>query len=139
MASENETRIIAVLRGVSYMLLLSGILTVSPFALFSLLKVAAPGHAAMLFIAAGGIALCLPIVFVPASALWVGRMSGNHDDKFYVLSRGCIRYLPALSLGLVELFISAKTGNAYVSLGFGAVLIVYATFLLKLDADRARI
>lgn len=134
MMSDNNARIALASKMTSCLLLLSGILMVLPFPAFYLIKVAAPGQAAMMFIMAGGSVLCLPMLSIPISALWVWRKNGNHDDKFHVLSRGCFRYLPALSLGFVELILSAKTGNAFLSLGFGAMLIVYAVVLLRIDS-----
>lgn len=134
MIPDNNVRIALASKITSCLLLLSGILMVMPFPIFYLIKVAAPGKAAMMFIMAGGAVLCIPMLSIPISALWVWRKNGNHDDKFHVLSRGCSRYLPALSLGLIELLFSAKTGNAYLSLGFGALLIIYAGVLLKIDA-----
>lgn len=137
MTSNNSSRIALALRVTSYLLLLSGILMVLPFPIFSLIKVAAPGKVAMIFIMTGAAVLCIPLITLPMSALWVWKMNGNHDDKFHVLSRGCFRYFPALSLGFIEMIFSAKTGNAYLSLAFGAALIVYACVLLKIDSAAA--
>lgn len=147
MATENEIQNVKVLKITSYLLLLSGVLMVLPFPLFFIVKLFVgaggwgsfdPALVAMMFIAAGGLVLCVPVLSIPISALWVWRKSGSHDDKFFVLSRGFFRYLPILSLGIVELIYSAKTGNAYLSLGFGAFLILYAGVLLKVDAGRAQ-
>lgn len=134
MISDNNARIVLASKITSCLLLFSGILMVLPFPIFYLVQVAAPGKAAMMFILAGGAVLCVPILSIPISALWVWRKNGNHDDKFHVLSRGCFKYFPALSLGLIELILSAKTGNAYLPLVFGAALIVYAVILLKIDS-----
>lgn len=147
MKSENESRVVAVLRVTSYLLLLAGILTVLPYPLFYVIKrivqasgsgTFAPGHAAMMFIFAGELVLCIPMLSIPGTALWLRRKNDSHDDKFHVLSRGFFRYLPALSLGLIELFYTAKTGNAYIPGVFGTLLIIYSSILLKIDSGDAR-
>ena len=143
MLNENASPAVKALKITSYLLLISGILMVLPYPLFYSLKIIlrasgvrsfSPGFAFMMFLVAGQLVLCIPLLSISISALWVYRQTGSHDRKFHVLSRGFFRYSPALALGFFELIYTTTTEKFYIPGVFGALLIVYAWFLLKLDS-----
>lgn len=148
MATEIEIRRVKVLKIIAYLLFLAGMLMVIPYPLFySLKKILlisgvrsfSPGKAFMLFLLAGQLVLCIPILSIPFSGLWLWRQTGNRDEHLYVISRGFFRYSPALALGFIELIYTTTTEKFYIPGVFGALLIVYAWILLKIDSRGASV
>lgn len=140
--AENEMRKTKVFKVTAYLLLFAGALMVFPYPLFYLIKAAlramgvemsAPGHAFMAFLVAGQVALCTPLFSITGSAIWIWRQAGTPEERFHSVCGGYLRYLPALILGGFALLYTGRTGNAYIPGIFGALLIVYAWFLLKID------
>jgi hypothetical protein len=147
MPTENETRRIKVLKITSYLLLAAGILMLLPYPLFYLLRPlfrAAHGTRTiawpiMVAVAVSGpIVLCIPLLSISVSAMWVLRQTGSHDEKFYVFNRGWLRYLPTPILGFSLMVYSGRHPSYYYLGAFGALLIVYSCILLKIDSESAR-
>lgn len=130
------------LRGLTYILMVAGVVIVLPFPLVALLNVIfriapssvfAPGALLAGILAVGHLVLLLPILTISISALWVYKVTEDHAVKFSVFKRGFMRFLPVAVVALAQMVITVKNNLTFLPLGFGILLLIYAGWLLKLD------
>lgn len=137
------------LRSLTYILIVAGAIIVLPFPLVAFLNVIfrlspgsafPPGTLLAGILAAGHLVLLLPIMTISASALWVYKETSDHSAKFSVLKRGFLRYLPAALIACIQMVITVRYSMTFLPFGFGILLLIYASWLLKkdrLDSDPA--
>jgi len=125
------------LKVLSYCLLLSGALLLSPFLLMLLTKVAPIALPLSLFGAlfvGGSIAVCLTLLAIPACGIWIQTKSTIEDLKaFYKIS--LIRFAPVAVAGLIHIYAGRHFGFNITGL-FALSLIIYGGWLLVQDRER---
>lgn len=123
------------LKALSYGLLLSGALLLSPFVLMLLTKVAPVPLPLSLFGAlfvGGSVAVCLTLLAIPACGIWIQTKSTIDDLKaFYKIS--LLRFAPVAIAGVIQLMYTGRNSAFHITGLFALSLMIYGGWLLTQD------
>lgn len=135
--AENMTMNGRALGILSYSLLAAGILLLSPFLLFALVKIAPIGPLRATLFAdlyvIGAAAIFAPFLTIPSCGVWIHSKTGDRPALMHYYKMSLVRYLPVAIVGLAQFAYAGRNYAFHVTAIYALTVIVYAGWLLRHD------